>query len=311
MAGRNGAQRKARPKASALVTAACPVWPGGARFAQVIARPRCLLGCCCFGLAAVASCAVFPDRAILPTPPDSAGTGGGGIGVDEGGAGGSSGSALAGAGATGAQGGADGPALGGQAGGGGATCTNPEQLVVPVSADSWIDAGDRAASHDIGPLLSVVGGAGEKRALLKLTVPVAPAGGLLRKASFELYLMANADPGLGERRLGMHQIKRDLGNASVSWDNYGNGASRKWDTPGGDFGVELARALVPAATSERLLRFDLTLRIQNIQSSVATPISLIVLESGSVPRLPAELTFASIEGSPTQRPRLVLDYCDP
>jgi len=212
--------------------------------------------------------------------------------------------ALAGAGgeATGAAAGAGGA--------GGAPCLNPEQQVVAITADTWIEAAKPGTAHGSDTLLSVDGGAAERRALLQLTLPAA-TGKVLSRARLVLQLQANADGALASRQLGLHELVQAVSESRTTWTNYGNGGSRKWTVAGGDFGDEISAATLPAGTASGALTFEVTVPIRKIIVATPIPLSVIVIESGPVPAAPAELAFTSREGDALGVPTLLLDYCDP
>jgi hypothetical protein len=269
----------------------------------------------CLGLVAAGSCAVFPDQATLPERAVVGGTAGsaGEAFAAQAGTGGHGGSDVTSGGAAGAggltgAGGVDTP-VGGA--GGQAPCLNPQQQVVAVTADTWIESARPGTGHGNDVVLSVVGGTNERRALLALTLPAVPSGAILRKATFALHLQANADASLVARRFGLRRLTRDLNEARATWNNYSNGAVRKWTTPGGDFGVELSSASVRAETSNGALTFDVTEPIRTALGAQAVLLSVIVLETGPIPAPPAELAFTSREGDASGMPALILEYCQP
>jgi hypothetical protein len=274
----------------------------------------------------VAACAVFPDEATLPTA--AAGGGGGGGGGDDrplAGAG-EAGVSVAGrpdAGATqGFGGAADGgtpsdppgsagaePTTGG-AGGAPSHCDDPHEVVVPAVLDTWIEAARPKQSHINDSDLFVAGEPDERRALLQLTLPAATDSEVLIRARLTLHLKANADSSGSARELGLHRLTHEVGS-STTWDNYGNGASRKWAAPGGDFGPELARIGVSSASSEGLLTFDVTGPIRTTQSSTALTLSVVILEIGAAPPASSALALDAVEGDASMIPRLLLTYCAP
>jgi len=207
--------------------------------------------------------------------------------------------------------GAGGEATGAAAGAGGASCANPEQQVVAITADTWIEAAQRGTGHGTDPALSVAGGVAERRALLQLTLPAAAAGKVLSRASLVLHLQADADVTLAPRQLGLHQLQRPVSELHTSWSNYDNGGNHRWDLPGGDFGAEISATTLPAGTKSGALAFEVTAPILNIIGAAAIPLSVIVVEKGPAPAAPAELAFTSREGDALLVPRLLLDYCDP
>jgi hypothetical protein len=190
------------------------------------------------------------------------------------------------------------------------TCEAPQQRVIRLTADTWIDAAKPSTTHGNDGQLFVVGGAGERRALLQLTLPEAAAGAWLIKASLILSLESNADATSAERRLALHRLSRSFVENRATWLNFGNGVDGEWDTPGGDFGLlELAGAVLPAKTAQDSLTFDLTDGLRKVFTEQAVPLSLVVLEVGSVPPASAELAFTSRDGD--AGPSLVIDLCPP
>lgn len=264
---------------------------------------------------------MFPDEAVLPAG-GSLGGGGGGVAPLAAGEAGqapvTSGGAGAGGEAASRNGGAAGtlePSAGaaGETGAGGApvtTCEAPQQRVIPMTADTWIDAAKPSTTHANDGQLFVVGGAGERRVLLQLTLPQAAPGAWLINASLILTLESNADGSSAERRLGLHRLAHSFVENRATWLNFTNGLDGEWDTPGGDFGLlELASAVLPANTAQGLLTFDVTEPLRKVLTDQAVPLSLIVLEVGSVPPASAELAFTSRDGD--AGPSLVIDLCPP
>jgi hypothetical protein len=282
-------------------------------------------------LGLVGSCAVFPDEATLPAGSSTAGSAGAG-GTTVVAHSGSGGRTDGGAGASAVAGGAEGGSLGtagvpGQAGAGGETsvvggaagagtggtapCLNPEQQVVAVTADTWIDAAKSGASHANDAELSVVGGTtGERRALLQVMLPAVPAGKVLNQASLVLHLLVNADATGKVRSLGLHQLQQEVVESRATWTNYANGNAGKWLTPGGDFGPELSTAAVRAGMANGTVTFFITAPVRKIMGATAIPLPVIVLEKGLPPPAPAALAFTSSEGDASSIPALILEFCD-
>jgi len=282
----------------------------------------------CLALAGAFSCSVFPDEATLPGgaagKPGSAGASVGGSSVLPA----VGGTATTGGVATLPEGGANesGPP-GGEGGmpplgeggamiapGGAAgmpTCADPQESVLLVSADTWIEAAKPSAGHGSDKELSIVGGGQERRALLEVALPAAPTGAVLLKATLALHLQGNADVGLAERRLQVRVLEQPVSEARSTWNNWGNGASRKWLTPGGDFGSVVAATRVPAGTAEGSLTFNVTGAVRQAFAPAAGVLSFIVLENGAPPAAPAELAFTSSEGDASGAPALILEYCEP
>lgn len=178
--------------------------------------------------------------------------------------------------------------------------------MLPVELDTWIDEADPRTSFVADNSLFVRGVPDERRALLQLTLPAA-SGDALIEASLTLRLKTNADAGKSARVLGLHQLTREIG-ADTSWRNYSN---KKWDLAGGDFGDEVARATLPAATSEDRLAFDVTALVRDVSTSSSSVLSMVILEIGPAPALPSDLAFTSIEGNASRAPALLLSYCEP
>jgi hypothetical protein len=286
-------------------------------------------GCLTSAVALVASCSVFPDAATLPTlPPSTAGV------ANAGGVGGGDDPSPAGAPGAGVAGLPDAggsPPTGGVSGGGSAAlpagaggvdmasagagsepplCNDPRQVIVPMAFDTWIESAKPKQSHGSDLDLLVVGAPDERRALLQLMLPAHDDGEALLGAQLTLHLKANSDAGGAARQLGLHRLTREVGS-NTTWDNYSSGASRKWTTPGGDFGPELARLSVPAASTEAVLSFDVTELIRSTQSPTPVTLSVVVLEIGSAPAAPADLAFDAVEGDASVSPQLSLSYCAP
>ena len=285
------------------------------------------------GVLGAASCSVFPDEATLPLgsagAEDTAGKGSAGSSVlpSTGGqpAGAGSSATLPAGGAN--DGGAPVISLGGApptagTGGSGASgasggtggmpgCADPQERVILVGADTWIEAAKPNNGHGNDAQLFIIGGGQERRAAFELTLPGAPAGAVLLKATFTLRLEANADAGLLERRLQVRQLNQALTEARTTWNNWGNGSSRKWLTPGGDFGPVLASARLPAGTATGSLTFDVTVPVGQAFAAEPVVLSFIVMENGAPPPAPAELAFTSSEGDASVVPALLLQYCEP
>jgi hypothetical protein len=272
-----------------------------------------------------ASCAVFPDEAVLPAT-GSSGLGGGGGGDGAVAAAGQAGGvALGGAAGAGELGGAAGEPVapnggvggatnpgGGEAGAGGAppTCVAPEQRVLNIAADTWIDAAKPSTTHGADKQLWVVGGSGERRILLQVGLPAAPEGSWLIKATVNLNVESNADVTLAARRFALHRLTQPFVENRTTWLNFDN-AGKTWAAPGGDFELQqLARADFSEAGTPALLSFDVTEALGSLFSDQAVPLSLIILETGTVPPAPSELAFTSTEGDASD-PTLVIDFCAP
>jgi hypothetical protein len=228
-----------------------------------------------------------------------------------GGAGGHAGS-LAGGGEGGAGNSAgDHAGEGGESAGGAGGCSTPfVERISTNGSDTWIDSSKPSATHGNEALL-YVDSAAERRALLSMTVDAAPPGALLRSASLTLTLVENADTTPRERRLALHALTRDFEELRATWLNYGNGSSRKWQTPGADFGPAVAEVRLPASTSSGKVTFDVTGVVSALFSENVVPLSLVVLEVGSQVTTPSALAFGSGEGDASSAPSLAIQYCPP
>jgi hypothetical protein len=180
-----------------------------------------------------------------------------------------------------------------------------------AAADTWIEAAKPSNSHGNEQQLFVIGGGQERRALLELTLPAAVTGAVVLKATLALHLQANADAGMVERRLQLRKLSQAVNEGSASWSNWGNGSSRKWTVPGGDFGSALASTRVPAGTADGPVTFDVTVPVGQAFAANPAVLSFIVMENGAPPAAPAELAFTSSEGDASGVPRLTLQYCEP
>jgi hypothetical protein len=291
-------------------------------------RPERVVGLLALTLAVAGSCAVFPDEATLPDHPGAAAAGGdentlqaghggvvgippeagnGGDSPAAGGTGGAGGTTLVVGGA-----GAGGEGAASAGGGTGINCVNPRAVVAPIAADTWIGSAKPSAAHASDPQLSVGAGSDEHRALMQVTLPAAPTDAVLSRATLVLTLESNADAGLSARRLALHRLDRPLDASRTTWTNYGNGGSRQWTTPGGDFGIqELGHANLPEGGQQAQATFNITSFVQGAAGAAPIPLSLIVLETTPALPVPAELAFTSVEGDTAGRPQLILQYCDP
>lgn len=310
-----------------------------ARFVGVALPSRTVGSLWCLALLGAFSCAVFPDEATLPG--GSAGEAGEGSGAGKGTAGtsvlpsgGSSSTAgagmlLGGASSDGGvpptdagaspvgeggtmttQGGAAG-AVGTGGTAGTPSCADPQERVILVSADTWIEADKPSTGHGTDQQLFIIGGGQERRALLEVTLPAAVAGAVLLKATFALRLETNGDTFLAERRLQVRQLSQAVNEGRTTWTNWGNGSSRKWTLPGGDFGPALASTRVPAGTADGPVTFDVTVPVGQAFAADPVVLSFIVMENGAPPAAPAELAFTSSEGDASGVPTLTLQYCEP
>jgi hypothetical protein len=257
-----------------------------------------------------ASCAVFPDEAVLPEEVHAGDAGASGAVVE---AGAGAGAAMA----TGPAGGVGGvpsveagapPALAG-AGGAEPVCSQLQQVLSVPTADTWIDAARPSTGHGPDDRLFVVGGTAERRALLQFTLPAAVPGATLLRATITLQLASNDDVSLAERVLEMSLLEQQVDEGRTTWNNWGNGASRRWSLPGGDFGPALAFATLPALSMSGEVEFDVTALAADAFSATAVPLPLIVREVGAPPTPPAELAFTSRQGDASKVPELLIEYC--
>ena len=195
--------------------------------------------------------------------------------------------------------------------GGMPSCTEPQERVVLVGVDTWIEAAKPSNGHGNDQVLSVVGGGQERRALLEVTLPAVLAGTVLLNATLTLHLQANADVGLAERRLQVRLLSQAVTEARTNWTNWSNGSSRKWLQPGGDFGSVLDSVRISAGTAEGTVAFNVTATVRETMSTAEVALPFIVMENGAPPPAPAELAFTSSEGDASVVPTLLLQYCEP
>jgi hypothetical protein len=263
------------------------------------------------------SCTIFPDQATLPTAvAGSAGSatvgGSGGDATDmtpNAGAGGD------GRGAAGSEGGAPQAGMAGVNGlggeGGADACANPQTLLGLATADTWIESAKPTTGHgkDAVLVVSAVDGMDE-RALLDLTLPAVSDKELVLKATLNLHLQANADQMLVARQLRAHSLAHAVVEARATWNNW-DGPGNPWQTAGGDFEPAFAEATVASGTSEGIVTFDVTAAVRAALAAQATSVRFIVLESGSAPPAPAELSFISRQGLVSGIPALIIEVCSP
>jgi hypothetical protein len=159
-------------------------------------------------------------------------------------------------------------------------------------------------------VISIVSGAAERRALFAIKLPQLPTATSLSRATFLIHLEANADATLSRRRLGLHSLLRAFVEARASWTNYDKQGNARWSQPGGDFGSEMASAVVPRGVSSGDIGFDVTSTVQEALDSRLGSLSWIALETTAAPAAPANLSFVSAQGSGVTTPVLVLQYCD-
>lgn len=192
--------------------------------------------------------------------------------------------------------------------GGAPTCRHPQTLSVPVEADTWLDAAASSARHGADELLSVMAGDSERRAIFALTLPPTPPGAFLERARFVLHLANNADTSLAERRLGLHRLMNAFDEARASWSRYDAGS--KWQQAGGDFGPEVASAIVAAGTANGGVSFDVTQELGKIVATSPVALAWLVLETPDYASGSSELSFTSRDQAVLEIPTLVLEYCD-
>lgn len=196
-----------------------------------------------------------------------------------------------------------------------ATCDAPIQRALLLLGDTWIESDKSTSGHGNAPSLAVeagpTGGGAESRALLEFNLPAAPPGAVLVRGVLSLHLESNADMTLAERTLAVHVLAREVSETRTTWENYAQGGQGKWTTFGGDFGPEVAKATIPALSSEGSVSFDLTAALAEAFSPEPVPFPLIVLEAGPGPGGAAELAFTSSEGDASDWPSLIIEYCPP
>jgi hypothetical protein len=195
--------------------------------------------------------------------------------------------------------------------GGASTCANPQQSVIAVSADTWIEAAKPNVGHGSDPVLSVVGGGQERRALLEFILPAAPAGAVLLEATLVLRLQANADVGLAKRQLRLHQLEHPVSESRATWNKWDTGANGDWRNLGGDFGAAIATAEVAAGTSQGTVTFDVTTTVRLTSAPLSVPLSLSLLETSTPPLAPADLAFTARGGDASGVAALIVDSCEP
>lgn len=264
---------------------------------------------------------MFPDEAVLPAGSHSGGDGAGPSSAGQAGEAPLMNGGAAGAGESGgaagdsptASGGVGGTATGGDGGAGGAggpSCDQPERRVVGAASDTWIEAKKETATHGPDKQLFVAGGADEQRALLQVDLPAASDGAWLIKATLTLNLEANEDAMRAARRLSVHRVTKPFVENRTTWLNFGT-AGQTWSAPGGDFELQpLGSALLPEQTAEGPVSFDVTEALASMVSSQSVPLSLIILETGTLPNPPSALAFTSTEGD-ALAPSLVIEFCAP
>lgn len=268
------------------------------------------------------SCAVFPDEAVLPPRGDAGAAGDAGdASVAQAGVGTSGGApSVAGSGAlagepglggagAGAGGGPD--SFGGAAAGGGPNeCPAPGEVSREATADTWIEKATPGAGHGDDAALRVVGDPEPQRALMQFLLPIKAAGANLIRATVRVHLQSNADATLSERHLEMSQLEQLVDPERATWDNWGSGSNREWQMPGGDFGLAVASATIPAELTEGWVSFDVTAAVDAaLSTTAAVPFPLIVLEVGAAPTPLAALAFTSTEGDDLEDPELLIEYC--
>jgi hypothetical protein len=185
-----------------------------------------------------------------------------------------------------------------------------ETVVVPVSADTWIDEARQTSQHGGEETFFVSGAIEERRALLAFSIPD-PGSRVVARAVLVLELVANHDLTRAERTLRVFPLSGTFDEASASWRRRqsSGGNDARWLTDGGDVGEESAPAVLPEGTAAGRLTFDVTALMAASEPS-ADPLALLVLESSAPPAAPAELEFGARE-SPGESASLELEYCEP
>ena len=265
------------------------------------------------------SCAVFPDEAVLPAVGN---TDLGGAGSSEAaGATAAAGEPMTSTGGAAQTGGVGGLAdagnggVGGSAGAAGeggaseATCESPQQTVVVVDEDTWIDAAKPATSHGNDTQLWVEPGENERRALLRVDLPAASSGAWLTRATLILNLESNADPDLAERWFGLYVLSKPFDEGKTTWVQFDN-TDNDWASPGGDFGDIVASGQLEAGSAQGSLTFDVTKPLAAVYGTQPVPVGLILIDIGTPALASAELAFTSAEGD-ASRPSLVIESCEP
>jgi hypothetical protein len=271
------------------------------------------------GLTCALSCSIFPDEATLPMA--AAGDAGAAlVGASGGGGQGTDMTPSAGAGEGGTPGSDGGAAQAGMAGtpgmaelggaGGAFACANPQSLLGFPNADTWIEMAKPTTGHGKDDVLVVSAADGmNERALLDLALPAVSDKELLLKATLNLHLEANADQTLVARQLRAHRLAHAVVETRTTWNNWGQGTL--WETPGGDFEPAFAEATVPSGMSEGVVAFDVTAAVRAALAVNETSISFVILEGGSAPPPPAELSFGSRTGLVSGMPALIIESCSP
>ena len=270
---------------------------------------------------------MFPDRAVLPEKIGLAGANstepGGDGGASSAGQAEEAGQSQAGD-SNGQAGSTGGATNGGQATGGATTigamsgmsgvggtvmsCIVTHQIIA-ATADAWIDATNPTTNHGSEPQLIVLGGLAEQRALLAFPLPTATAGQVLKAASLVFSLLASGPTSQNPRVLQLHTLTQAFTEGRVTWNNYANGAARKWLTPGGDFAATFGSGTVePGATTVRL---DTTAQVELALATNQAELDALVLEDSSSSASVYALAFGSRDGLPATSPVLDLEYCAP
>jgi hypothetical protein len=151
-------------------------------------------------------------------------------------------------------------------------------------------------------------GDSERRAIFAVALPPTPPGARLDRATFVLHLANNADTSLAERRLALHRLTKAFDEARASWSRYDAGS--KWQQAGGDFGPEVASAIVAAAMANGGVSFDVTQELGKIVATSPVALSWLVLEPPDQASGSGELSFISREQAVLESPTLLLEYCD-
>jgi hypothetical protein len=269
------------------------------------------------------ACSVFPDQAVLPTRDDPGGDAGiliagGSTGSSSAGAsgvqdvGGEAGSLAASGGESGgaaSSGASGGLALAGSSGAGGAANCKSMHAVLMPSGDAWIDAAEPQVNHGADTQLFVLGGASEQRALFTFTVPKTKAGDVFVSATLVLTLGQKPNLGAASRVLAVYALIVGFNEKQVTWSNHGNGAAKRWATPGGDLSANFGTGTLQAGAIS--LRLDASALVEPIYSSQKTELDLLVRDAEPAPADPINFAFVAKDGSADTSPLLDIEYCRP
>jgi len=288
-----------------------------------VCRSRAGLTALALLLGSEAACNVFPDQAVLPLSDAPGGAAGSPISAAaSGGSSGAVGGRLELAGEAGAQsaGAAQGGAAEGGAGGapvqvagsdsgGAVNCPTSHLLAVPTD-DTWVDAAEPQVNHGSDVQLFLLGGASEQRVLLCFALPKLKAGDSFVSATLALTLSQKPNLGTDSRVLDVYALSTaTFKEGRVTWLNYGNGAAKRWATPGGDFGAGFGTGSLQASTS--VVRLDASALAAAAYASQQTGLGLLVRDPETSPVEGIHFAFASKEGSAASIPVLDIEYCGP